>query len=279
MYMPTLARFSSRDPLPDDDKPILGSNPQAAYTAPYVYVSNAPTVMSDPSGLGPVPPVPRRKPGWPAANLGAGECGPKKKNAALWGIESLLCCPSEKGCLISHFGEDTISQRLPPGVTRPGGEPVGSGLGGGHHRFCGPLKAGTVVGTGGCGPSVCVVIYCADGTTLVGHFGNTQDPADTFAPYTFPDDCKALICGGNNSHPSNCTMNKLACLLDEKGVDVSISDTASCWVDSSGKHFISSVLDQASTNDPTLTKSCPPKYRVAGIIGALNPPPPSYSPC
>ena len=56
MYMPTLARFTSRDPLAEQGIPILGGLPEEVPTAgptlkPYVYVSNDPINALDPSGL------------------------------------------------------------------------------------------------------------------------------------------------------------------------------------------------------------------------------------
>ena len=56
MYMPTLARFTSRDPLAEEGIPILGGLPEEVPTAgptlkPYVYVSNDPINALDPSGL------------------------------------------------------------------------------------------------------------------------------------------------------------------------------------------------------------------------------------
>jgi hypothetical protein len=55
MYMPTVARFTSRDPLPQDGEPVLlGTS--------YWYANNSPTMLVDPSGMfsiEPVKPVPK----------------------------------------------------------------------------------------------------------------------------------------------------------------------------------------------------------------------------
>jgi len=59
MYQPKLARFMSRDPLPDSGVTVLSPVPDLrrrstteAYTQPYVYVFNNPINLADPSGLG-----------------------------------------------------------------------------------------------------------------------------------------------------------------------------------------------------------------------------------
>lgn len=44
MYMPTVARFTARDPLPQNGEPIL-------LLSPYWYANNAPVLLIDPSGL------------------------------------------------------------------------------------------------------------------------------------------------------------------------------------------------------------------------------------
>ena len=54
MYMPTLARFTSRDPLADAEVPVLGGlSPavQAAIIQQYAYANNSPANFMDPSGL------------------------------------------------------------------------------------------------------------------------------------------------------------------------------------------------------------------------------------
>ena len=58
MYMPTLARFTARDPMPPDGEPVLfgglpnGLSSVAPYAShPYGYASNNPLAYTDPSGL------------------------------------------------------------------------------------------------------------------------------------------------------------------------------------------------------------------------------------
>ena len=54
MYMPTLARFTSRDPLADTEEPVMGGiSPavQAAIIQQYAYANNSPMNFMDPSGL------------------------------------------------------------------------------------------------------------------------------------------------------------------------------------------------------------------------------------
>jgi hypothetical protein len=50
MYMPTVARFASRDPLPEDGEPVvLGTS--------YWYADNSPIMLIDPSGMMAIEPV------------------------------------------------------------------------------------------------------------------------------------------------------------------------------------------------------------------------------
>ena len=54
MYMPTLARFTSRDPLADTAEPVMGglsAEVQAAIIQQYAYANNSPPNFMDPSGL------------------------------------------------------------------------------------------------------------------------------------------------------------------------------------------------------------------------------------
>src|SRR5438046_3070960 len=44
MYMPTVARFTARDPLPQNGEPVL-------FPTPYWYGNNSPALSIDPSGM------------------------------------------------------------------------------------------------------------------------------------------------------------------------------------------------------------------------------------
>jgi hypothetical protein len=57
MYQPTLARFLSRDPLPENGTQILYPLPGASQSVSnlYVYAENAPSDLTDPSGRAPRP--------------------------------------------------------------------------------------------------------------------------------------------------------------------------------------------------------------------------------
>jgi RHS repeat-associated protein len=59
MYMPTLARFTARDPLSPDGEPVLLAGlsddlARSAPSGPYTYAANNPAKYVDPSGLSPI---------------------------------------------------------------------------------------------------------------------------------------------------------------------------------------------------------------------------------
>src|SRR5207302_834859 len=67
MYMPTLARFTARDPVPPNGEPVLlGRVPDAlagyAPSSPYEYANNDPLRYTDASGLQPSDSVCQKKP-------------------------------------------------------------------------------------------------------------------------------------------------------------------------------------------------------------------------
>ncbi len=70
MYMPTLARFTARDPMPPDGEPVLLGR------STYEYADNNPVNEFDPSGLSPLilGPIPCVIPIIPCVSIKVGKC-------------------------------------------------------------------------------------------------------------------------------------------------------------------------------------------------------------
>jgi hypothetical protein len=202
MYVPTIARFSSVDPLPlppDGEPVLLGSLPDGVESSPpsnrYSYAGNSPLNYTDPSGTkygSPSPPKPKAKPAAPTCTVEV-EC------VKLVGIGGFG--------IAEHCGLKVTS---PTGVVTRYHVPFGTTIKivGGKVNF---LTGGSyfVRDTFTVDPAICECI-AKDAARIVG-------AAVPYNPVPFNSDC-----GGNPQGNSNYTTK---CLLHHCGLTGSI-DTA-----------------------------------------------------
>jgi hypothetical protein len=189
----------------------------------------------------------------PYAVLPCGGFAPAEPNLAAGGMSQLFgqILSSNKDTQIERHGDATVTAKLPPEMTyAPAGAGIpGVGVLGGQHRFFGPLAPGQVAGTAGAHTCIGVIVVAPDGTVFVAHFTAGDTPKKTMR-YSFPKGSKAIVFGGDNSGPSNSTLASAIAGLKGKGVTiVGISDTDSCWVDATGKFYVST---ERSKNVPPL---------------------------
>lgn len=242
MYMPTLARFASRDPLPEPGEPLMGVTSPSAETRlyPYTYVRNNPKNDTDPSG--------RLRESVPPTQPGA--CNPAiKLGDAGYGCD---CCnfygPSRTKCdFINKYGVLPVN-RIPakpqPDVkitTNP------------DAKFCGKPGSDQYFGPDGLDPSVGVIVQIPDGkggfSVLQFHLSGCTSPAD-LGKFSFPAGSHGVICGGDNSTGSNCTYGLAEFFMRSKNIKVDgIIDRDGCFVGNDGRYY-GRAANRPSTNDP-----------------------------
>lgn len=194
MYDPQVGQFLSEDPIGFDGDP---SNLHR-------YVSNAPTLHTDPTGLW-AKPIPTPAPGPPPP--------PVTNTPMCWYRRPYGLAPlpiPKKPSIIKKLGE------IRPKTC---GTPL-SGVTGGSHQFSAyPLPAGTYFGVTGTGPCIGVVVHC--GTQLATfHFSATDDAGATISQYKWPSGSIAAICGGNNTAVSNDQMIEVIKALKQEGISI-----------------------------------------------------------
>ncbi len=73
-----------------------------------------------------------------------------------------------------------------------------------------PPAPGKYQGGGGPDPSIVVIVNCPGQGNVVYHFGTSNgDAAASLREYAWFPNCHAIICGGDNSTPSNCLMSNI----------------------------------------------------------------------
>jgi len=231
-YDPATSQFISRDPI----------GFAAGDANLYRYVFNAPLLRTDPTGNagfydsrnphtplwpgGPIPaeiarrpPPPRRPPSPPFPRA-------KTSNTKLFwgGVHYRFCCPRKK--------TDRLVTIQNPG-TRPTPPPPGWGLSGGSNQFnAGPGEVG------GCHTCIGVVISCPSGGTAVFHFNTEDNPGRTLDDWTWPANCEAIVCGGNDEKVSNCLADDVLEALKTEGIKViGVSGAGRCGVDAKGDFY------------------------------------------
>ena len=118
----------------------------------------------------------------------------------------------------------------PPSSPFPGSP---HGLGGGYYEILPFPGAGTAVTAGGASPCAIVVVVCDNGVTRM-HIG-PQNFLDSIGRIRWGKNCRAIVCGGDNSQQSNCLHTDVIDELKDAGITVErVSPSQACGIDSSG---------------------------------------------
>jgi hypothetical protein len=218
MYDPTVGRFLEEDPI----------GPESGDMNFYRYCGNSPTNATDPTGLAGAP-LPAPTPG---------TISPVIANVPMpWyrrphGLAPLL---PNKPNIINNVGEI---------------EPTNCGIAlggvvGGNHQVAGlPLAPSTYFGPGACGPCIGVVVVCPSQVVAL-HLQPTDDAGATIGQYKWPQNCNAVICGGNNSASSNDTLVEAINSLRLNGIKLDgIINMEGCYYGPSGKWYVGSTTQR-----------------------------------
>lgn len=240
MYMPVLARFSARDPLPiERDLVLLG--------ATYAYVNNSPIGKIDPSGLDPIPAT---VPGTCNPDITLTGSGAAEESS---GLDTLLCqCTIEDNykCRVRNtFGESPVTRisQPPTAVVEIVANPIA--------KFCGRPNVNQYFGPDGIGTSVGVIVQIPGkgGKTesiLMAHLSGAAN-LNQLGKYTFPSGSHGVICGGENERgTSNCTYREVVDFFLRKGIVFDVIDWDGCFVGNDGRYYIRNA-NNPSDNEPS----------------------------
>jgi len=233
MYMPTLARFTARDPLPQVGAVLIGGIPQ------YAYANNNPTNFVDASGLTAIP----------ATN--PGQCNAPIKLNEMDDVAFAVCrCLPPKAwtkCHALRIRESgvTVIKQPPPSDVRISTNP--------NAYFCGHPNKNQYFGPDGMQPSVGFIIQIPDGdgsfTVLHAHMSGKHAPG-ILNLYDFPKGSHGVMCGGDNSPESNCLIGEVISLFHFKGIRYDgMINWDGCFVGNDGKYYIRTA-NKPSINDP-----------------------------
>ncbi len=223
----------------------------------YRYVSNNPTNATDPSGLeihGPRynpyggPGIPR-----PAVPFPARGAPPTIVTNIPGGAIADTWNPFASTTANMRANNPFTPANTPIPIPAASLPPVGPGtnVAGGTHQIFPPLRPGQFVGTGGCGPSVGVIIQCPGRGAVVFHFGTLNSAvAPTINRYDWPSGCRAIICGGSSAAGSNVVMYWVISVLRGNGITLDgILPSANCFLGSDGSWYFD-PRPHAFTPDP-----------------------------
>lgn len=232
MFDPSLGRWLTADPIG-----YAGGDENL-----YRYEGGNPVNVTDPSGLqiNPVPSLPWA-PSGSLYNPTHVPPAPTPYFPNLQGVQtrSFKNAPTLTGgnvCLCPRDKKDRLSPI--PGVTVVDGiVPVGAS--GGTHVFYGPPDPkGGRIGTGGCQGCVAVIIKCDDGVAVF-HFTAGDYPQATLGHYAWGSKkCRAIICGGDDTHGSNCLASGAMSALKSAGIPLDgVSGGHGCGVNPDGSWY------------------------------------------
>ena len=214
MYHAQLGRFVSRDPIGyEGDELNL-----------FRYVKNGPTNGVDPAGLD-MPVCPPWPPPRPAPGVGSNAKRPWKL-----GYFWPSCCTSK---------DDRVKLNPIPVIGNPIRNPIpGTGPGGGNYEiFPSPRIPPAAVGSGGCDTCYVLVVRCP-GFVAVFHFTVGDSPGGTLRRFSWPNNCHAIICGGNGEDHSNCLGDDVMDAAKDARLDVmGVSPNSGCGVDANGDWY------------------------------------------
>jgi len=279
-YSPALARFISRDPLSFKDAADV-----------YAFVSNSPLNYTDPSGLLKVACRCRciavGQPGAfgqtyeitvPNQAAASNSCETKCRSLSVvpltqcfsvaisapfslapaaglsfpnvplgdlyYGFLSPLCCPFPT-CKTKLLAQYPVKPN--PGTVKFSGQ-----VPGGTHKVYAFPGVGSYVGGGGADPSIQVIVACPGQGAVVYHFGtNNGNAGASIEKYAWLENCHALICGGDNSVPSNCLMNDIVAAMRAIGLKLDgILNSTGCVLGGDDKWYYGSSYTQSVDRNP-----------------------------
>jgi hypothetical protein len=70
------------------------------------------------------------------------------------------------------------------------------------------------------------------------HFSQQDDPAATLGAMTWPMNCKAIVCGGNDTRDSNCLADKVISAARSKFKLEGVSASNGCGVTEDGDWWV-----------------------------------------
>ena len=169
----------------------------------YRYVGNGPASESDPLGC--------QAAGTTTIIVVTGPTSPNKRKGGLGHLTGVII-PAPKNFL--GMVACSMTPKTPP---KKIGRVSGTGVLGGNYTTVTGVPPGSVAGSGGAGPCIGLIVTTPNGTVYVFHFTANDDPAATLGSIKFPKGSHAGIFGGDNSQPSNETLESLTPYLCSNG--------------------------------------------------------------
>ena len=114
-----------------------------------------------------------------------------------------------------------------------------SGVQGGNHQVAGlPLPPNRYFGVEGANLCIGVVVVCPS-QAVAFHFTTTDDAGATIRQYSWPTNCKAVICGGCNSPASNDLLIEVINSLKQSGIKIDgMVNTTGCFYGPGGMWYV-----------------------------------------